>query len=81
MKILCLDFDGVIHSFTSGWRGAGIIPDPPVPGALDFIKDATGEFVLGFALLVVFAVICIALALSLPRRPGPEPIEEGLTPA
>jgi len=44
MKILCLDFDGVIHSYTSGWRGAGIIPDPPVPGALDFIKDATGEF-------------------------------------
>jgi hypothetical protein len=38
--ILCLDFDGVIHSYESGWKGADVIPDPPVPGALDFIKDA-----------------------------------------
>jgi hypothetical protein len=35
--ILCLDFDGVIHSYTSGWKGARNIPDPPVDGALDFI--------------------------------------------
>lgn len=38
--ILCLDFDGVIHSYTSGWKGARTIPDPPVPGALDFISEA-----------------------------------------
>lgn len=38
--ILCLDFDGVIHSYTSGWKGARNIPDPPVDGALDFISDA-----------------------------------------
>lgn len=38
--ILCLDFDGVIHSYTSGWKGARNIPDDPVPGALDFMQDA-----------------------------------------
>ena len=36
-KILCLDFDGVIHSYISGWKGPGIIPDVPVQGAIDFI--------------------------------------------
>ncbi len=42
--ILCLDFDGVIHSYTSGWQGATVIPDPPVPGALRFICDAVDRF-------------------------------------
>lgn len=37
--ILCLDFDGVIHSYTSGWKGPRNIPDPPVPGALEFIVE------------------------------------------
>ena len=41
--ILCLDFDGVIHSYTSGWKGARIILDPPVPGALDFILAAQAQ--------------------------------------
>jgi hypothetical protein len=42
--ILCLDFDGVIHSYTSGWQGADVIPDPPVDGAMDFIWEATEHF-------------------------------------
>ena len=42
--ILCLDFDGVIHSYTSGWKGADIIPDPPVPGAFAFIRQASQHF-------------------------------------
>ena len=35
--ILCLDFDGVVHSYTSGWKGPRRIPDKPVPGAFPFI--------------------------------------------
>lgn len=42
--ILCLDFDGVIHSYASGWKGADVIPDPPVAGAFQFIVDASAHF-------------------------------------
>lgn len=37
--IICLDFDGVVHSYVSGWQGACTINDPPMPGALDYITD------------------------------------------
>jgi len=42
--ILTLDFDGVLHSYSSGWQGARIIPDPPVPGALEFVVTALDHF-------------------------------------
>ena len=42
--ILVLDFDGVLHSYTSGWKGARVIPDPPVPGAMAFLMHAVVEF-------------------------------------
>jgi hypothetical protein len=42
--ILCLDFDGVLHSYTGGWKGADVISDPPVPGAMHFIAAAIEEF-------------------------------------
>jgi len=42
--VLCLDFDGVIHSYESGWRGPRTIPDLPVPGALEFIVKAMEHF-------------------------------------
>ncbi len=35
--ILCLDFDGVCHSYISGWQGATVIPDPPVDGLFEFL--------------------------------------------
>ena len=37
-KTVVFDFDGVIHSYISGWKGAEIIPDPPVPGIRDSIE-------------------------------------------
>jgi hypothetical protein len=43
-KVLCLDFDGVVNSYTSGWQGADIIFDPPVPGAIEFISEAMKHF-------------------------------------
>jgi hypothetical protein len=39
--ILCVDFDGVIHSYTTKWQGPAVIPDPPVPGALRWLWKAT----------------------------------------
>lgn len=38
-KTVVFDFDGVIHSYTSGWKGASVIPDPPVPGIKEAISD------------------------------------------
>lgn len=43
-KILCLDFDGVIHSYTSGWQGATSIPDSHIPGSLEFLVAALDNF-------------------------------------
>jgi hypothetical protein len=39
--ILCCDFDGVIHSYTSKWTDEATISDPPVPGALRWLWAAT----------------------------------------
>lgn len=36
---ISVDFDGVLHSYTSGWKGASVIPDPPVPGAIEWLCD------------------------------------------
>ena len=35
-KILCVDFDTVIHSYKIPWQNEFTIPDPPVPGGLRY---------------------------------------------
>ena len=42
--ILCLDFDGVCHSYTSGWKGPDVIPDPHVQGLFEFLEEACTVF-------------------------------------
>jgi hypothetical protein len=39
-KSIVLDFDGVLHSYTSKFRFPWIIPDPPVDGAMQFLQEA-----------------------------------------
>jgi len=42
--ILCLDFDGVCHSYESGWKGADNIPDAPVYGMRNALKRYEKDF-------------------------------------
>ena len=42
--ILCLYFDGVLHSYSSGWKGADVIPDPPTDGMAKFLDKAVEVF-------------------------------------
>ena len=36
-RTVCLDFDGVLHSYRSGWCGADVIPDPPIHGTRESV--------------------------------------------
>lgn len=52
-KTAVFDFDGVIHSYKSGWKGITVIPDPPVDG----IKHAI-EVIRKKYRVVVFSSRC-----------------------
>jgi hypothetical protein len=38
-RLICLDFDGVLHAYTTPWERPDLIPDPPVNGACSFVQQ------------------------------------------
>lgn len=51
--IIALDFDGVVHSYTTEFTFPEVIPDPPVPGAIEFIKEMRDNYEI-----VIFSSRC-----------------------
>jgi len=44
IRTISIDFDGVLHQYTSPWLNAKTIYDPPVPGAIDFLRELITSF-------------------------------------
>lgn len=45
-QTVVFDFDGVIHSYISGWQGSSVIPDPPVPGIAEAIQEIRKHYIV-----------------------------------
>jgi hypothetical protein len=43
-RTVCLDFDGVLHSYRSGWCGSEIIPDPPIHGTRESVARLRQQY-------------------------------------
>ncbi|MBS0202110.1 MAG: hypothetical protein JSS49_04360 [Planctomycetes bacterium] len=43
-RTVCLDFDGVLHSYRSGWCGAEVIPDPPIHGTREAVARLRQQY-------------------------------------
>lgn len=50
---ICVDFDGVIHSYTTPWIKPHIIPDPPVDRAIHWLWGMLRDFDV-----VIFSTRC-----------------------
>lgn len=50
---VAVDFDGVLHAYTSPWTNAWTIPDPPIFGAIEWLADAVRKFDV-----VIFSTRC-----------------------
>ena len=55
-RTIAVDFDGVIHSYTTPWTGPLTIPDAPVAGAFAWLRDAIDS---GLS-IVIFSTRCDA---------------------
>ena len=49
-RTICFDFDGVLYSYTSGFLGVDVLPDPPVVGAQAMCAELARR---GFDLVVL----------------------------
>ena len=49
-KTVVFDFDGVIHSYTSGWQGVTVAADSVVPGIKESIDELRAD---GYEVVVV----------------------------
>ncbi len=49
-KTVVFDFDGVIHSYVSGWKGLSVVPDPVVPDIQAAINNLRMD---GYKVIVV----------------------------
>lgn len=52
-RTICLDFDGVVHSYLSGWHGETIISDPPIHRVEQAIRQLRKDY-----RVVVFSARC-----------------------
>ena len=48
MRTVAVDFDGVVHAYSRGWRN-GTIYDDPVPGAFDALRQLMAS---GYAVFI-----------------------------
>ncbi len=45
-QTVIVDFDGVIHSYSSGWKGADTVADLPTDGAREAIAKLREEYIV-----------------------------------